>query len=546
MIAAVGDTLRSRWIASGPQVAAFEARPLRLRRRAPRAHVHLRHRRDGGGARAPRRRARRRGDHARAELLRLRERDRARRRPRPSSWTSTSPPATSTSAAAAAAVTAAHEGPAARALQRPASTRARSPPSAQRHGVRILEDAALAIGSRAGGKPVGAAGDLVSFSFHPNKNMTTIEGGALVLNDAAEAQAVETLRFHGIARLRRRHARRRDGRRQVQPVRRLRAARAWRSSRAWTSGAAPASAWRRTTSPASTATTSSRRAAAPDARTPGTAGTCSRVLLPLDEMALTRKAVHGRHAGARASASAFPTRRSTSPRYYRGRGWREGQFPVSERIGRETVTLPLLPEMTAGDVERVCASARRASCGPAPRERHGQARASPSSSPSTTRRRSCPPSSRGSTRRSTRWAAPTRSSSSTTAAATAPPRCCASSSSERPDVTRVVLFNGNFGQHMAIMAGFEHCRGERVVTLDADLQNPPEEIGKLLAKMDEGHDYVGSHPRARARTRPGGAGPRGDEPAARAHHAHPHDRPGLHAARLRPRTSSTRSAPRAR
>ena len=62
----------------------------------------------------------------------------------------------------------------------------------------------------------------------------------------------------------------------------------------------------------------------------------------------------------------------------------------------------------------------------------------------------------------------------------------------RPDVTRVVYFTGNFGQHMAILAGFEQCRGERVVTLDADLQNPPEEIGKLLAKMDEGHDYVGS------------------------------------------------------
>ena len=68
---------------------------------------------------------------------------------------------------------------------------------------------------------------------------------------------------------------------------------------------------------------------------------------------------------------------------------------------------------------------------------------------------------------------------------------------KRPDVTRVVLFNGNFGQHMAIMAGFEYCRGERVVTLDADLQNPPEEIGKLLAKMDEGHDYVGSIRRER-------------------------------------------------
>ena len=63
---------------------------------------------------------------------------------------------------------------------------------------------------------------------------------------------------------------------------------------------------------------------------------------------------------------------------------------------------------------------------------------------------------------------------------------------KRPDVTRVILFNGNFGQHMAILAGFEHVRGQRIVTLDADLQNPPEEIAKLLAKMDEGHDYVGS------------------------------------------------------
>jgi undecaprenyl-phosphate 4-deoxy-4-formamido-L-arabinose transferase len=62
---------------------------------------------------------------------------------------------------------------------------------------------------------------------------------------------------------------------------------------------------------------------------------------------------------------------------------------------------------------------------------------------------------------------------------------------KRPDVTRVVLLNGNFGQHMAILAGFERTRGERVVTLDADLQNPPEEIARLLAKMDEGHDYVG-------------------------------------------------------
>jgi undecaprenyl-phosphate 4-deoxy-4-formamido-L-arabinose transferase len=67
----------------------------------------------------------------------------------------------------------------------------------------------------------------------------------------------------------------------------------------------------------------------------------------------------------------------------------------------------------------------------------------------------------------------------------------------RPDVTRVILFNANYGQHLAIVAGFEHCRGDRVVTLDADLQNPPEEIGKLLAAMDAGHDYVGGVRRSR-------------------------------------------------
>ena len=62
----------------------------------------------------------------------------------------------------------------------------------------------------------------------------------------------------------------------------------------------------------------------------------------------------------------------------------------------------------------------------------------------------------------------------------------------RREVTRVVLLAANAGQHMAIMAGFEHCRGEIIVTLDADLQNPPEEIGKLVTKIKEGYDCVGS------------------------------------------------------
>ena len=61
---------------------------------------------------------------------------------------------------------------------------------ASRRGLRVVEDAALVIGSQWKGQNVGAIGDLVVFSFHPNKNMTTIEGGALVLNDDAEAKRV--------------------------------------------------------------------------------------------------------------------------------------------------------------------------------------------------------------------------------------------------------------------------------------------------------------------------------------------------------------------
>ncbi|MDE3011779.1 MAG: glycosyltransferase [Pseudomonadota bacterium] len=68
---------------------------------------------------------------------------------------------------------------------------------------------------------------------------------------------------------------------------------------------------------------------------------------------------------------------------------------------------------------------------------------------------------------------------------------------KRPAVTRVIYFNGNYGQHMAIMAGFSNVRGQRIVTLDADLQNPPEDIATLLAAMDQGHDYVGSIRRKR-------------------------------------------------
>lgn len=63
----------------------------------------------------------------------------------------------------------------------------------------------------------------------------------------------------------------------------------------------------------------------------------------------------------------------------------------------------------------------------------------------------------------------------------------------RPEVIRIIDFNGNFGQHMAIMAGFERVRGELVITMDADLQNPPEDIYKLVDAMEAGHDVVNTY-----------------------------------------------------
>ncbi|MDR0734628.1 MAG: glycosyltransferase [Elusimicrobiota bacterium] len=63
---------------------------------------------------------------------------------------------------------------------------------------------------------------------------------------------------------------------------------------------------------------------------------------------------------------------------------------------------------------------------------------------------------------------------------------------KRPDVVRIIDFNGNFGQHMAIVAGFAKVSGDVVITMDADLQNPPEEIARMAAEFEKGHDVVGT------------------------------------------------------
>ena len=71
------------------------------------------------------------------------------------------------------------------------------------------------------------------------------------------------------------------------------------------------------------------------------------------------------------------------------------------------------------------------------------------------------------------------------------PELLAEIAATRPGQVRVLEFSSNFGQHMALMAAFERARGDVLVTLDADLQNPPEEIPKLLEAIDAGADFAG-------------------------------------------------------
>ena len=74
----------------------------------------------------------------------------------------------------------------------------------------------------------------------------------------------------------------------------------------------------------------------------------------------------------------------------------------------------------------------------------------------------------------------------------ASPSIITSAADRHPGRITGVFFNRNYGQHTAVIAGFAESRGDIVVTLDADLQNPPEEIPKLIAKAGEGYDVVGS------------------------------------------------------
>jgi dTDP-4-amino-4,6-dideoxygalactose transaminase len=217
------------------------------------------------------------------------------------------------------------------------------------HGLRVIEDAALTQGSHWDGRPIGSFGDIATFSFHPNKNMTTIEGGAIVLNAEAEAKRVEVLRFHGISRLP-------DGTRDV-----VEAGGKFNLS--------DVSAVIGLHQLAQLPDFLKQRAALagryfdrfpqlpgvvlPPKGVAGQSWNMFCVLFPFESLGLSRKAFRDQLQawGINTGLSYEALHLSTVGRRF---GYREGQFPNAERISRETVTLPLHAAMQIGDVDRVC------------------------------------------------------------------------------------------------------------------------------------------------------------------------------------------------
>ena len=220
---------------------------------------------------------------------------------------------------------------------------------ARGYGLRVIEDAALTQGSYWRDQPIGGFGDITTFSFHPNKNMTTIEGGAIVVNTEAEAKQVEVLRFHGITRL---PDETRDvvvpggkfnlsdvsaviGLHQLAQLPVFLAKRELLVQRYFE---------RFPTIPG---------VVLPPQGLARQSWNMFCVLFPFPSLGLSRKEFRDelRSHGINTGLSYEALHLSTVARKF---GYYEGQFPNTERISRETVTLPLHAGMEIQEVDRVC------------------------------------------------------------------------------------------------------------------------------------------------------------------------------------------------
>lgn len=223
---------------------------------------------------------------------------------------------------------------------------------ARRNQLRVVEDAAQSLGSSWQGRPIGTGGDFVSFSFHANKNITTGEGGCLVLNDEREAKLAEQYRLQGVIRTGH------DGM-EVEVV---------GGKFNLTDIAARIGLGQL---PHVGAVTARRRELARvyfDAFAASPVGSLGlhlpvadfvnsnwhmfQVVLPEERLAIKRAEVMAQMQAAGIGTGVhYPAIHRFA--VYRRLGWKEGDFPHAENVGRNILTLPLFPAMTANDVARV-------------------------------------------------------------------------------------------------------------------------------------------------------------------------------------------------
>jgi dTDP-4-amino-4,6-dideoxygalactose transaminase len=222
---------------------------------------------------------------------------------------------------------------------------------ANSRGLRVIEDAAQSMGASWGGRRIGSFGDLVAISFHANKNITTAEGGCLVLTDAAETDLCTRLRLQGVVRLP-------DGEQEVEVA---------GGKHNLTDVAARIGLGQIKHLEAFTARRRllarryfERFDAAAGCELPlADFDNCNwhmfQVLLPLERLRIGRggfiQAMHQRGIGVGVH---YPAMHLFG--LYRKLGYNQGDFPQAERIGGATLTLPLFPAMTEADVDRVCAA----------------------------------------------------------------------------------------------------------------------------------------------------------------------------------------------
>ncbi|MGH8217599.1 MAG: DegT/DnrJ/EryC1/StrS family aminotransferase [Steroidobacteraceae bacterium] len=229
---------------------------------------------------------------------------------------------------------------------------------AREHSLRVVEDAAQSLGSTWEGRRIGSFGDLVSFSFHPNKNITTIEGGCLVLNDEREAALAEQYRLQGVVRsgfdgmevevaggkFNLTDVAARVGLGQLPHLESFNARRR-ELARAYFRAFAECGA-------------AELGLALPVADFEHGNWHMFQVVLPEERLSIARAEVMARLKDAGIGTGVhYPAIHLFA--LYRRLGWRPGDFPHAEYVGRNILTLPLFPAMRAADVVRVADSLTR-------------------------------------------------------------------------------------------------------------------------------------------------------------------------------------------